>query len=368
MIKYLDLKRINQSYEPGLSDAVNRVVRSGWYLLGDEVKNFEDSFAGYCGTRFCIGVANGLDALSLIFRSYIELGIMSPGDEVIVPANTYIASILAVTENDLIPVFCEPSDDYNIDPRNIESLITSRTKAILCVHLYGRVCDMDPIILIAEKYNLKIVEDSAQAHGAIRKNKKTGSLGDASGFSFYPGKNLGALGDGGAVTTNDHLLAETIRMIANYGTSKKYVNKYRGLNSRLDEIQAAVVNHKLRYLDSDNKRRIEIAGRYLTEINNPLITLPPLSVSGENVYHIFPVRCKTRDHFQQYLKDNGIETLIHYPIPPHKQEAYRDFEGLSLPITEKIHNEILSLPLNQLMTEEDINTIVDIVNNYKGNC
>jgi dTDP-4-amino-4,6-dideoxygalactose transaminase len=371
MIKFLDLQKVTQYYEPELTCAIKRVIDSGWYLLGDECKKFELEFVEYCGIKHCIGVANGLDALRLIFRSYIEMGIMQEGDEVIVPANTYIASILAVTENRLIPLLVEPEiSSYNIDPDRIESVITSKTKAILLVHLYGQCAFNEKIRQISEKYNLKIVEDSAQAHGAKYKDKRIGSLGDASGFSFYPGKNLGALGDAGAITTNDDELAEIVRTIANYGSKKKYVNEYQGINSRLDEIQAAVLRIKLKSLDKDNQRRREIAQFYCENIKNEKIILPKhnslLSIidSKNHVWHLFVIRTKRREELQKYLSENGVQTLIHYPIPPHKQLAYKEWNKVSLPITEKIHNEVLSLPISPIMTDQEIETITKTLNTY----
>lgn len=367
MIKFLDIKGITESFEPGLSQEIMRVVNSGWYLQGVEVEHFEQEFSQYCGTKYCIGVANGLDALTLILRAYMELGIMSEGDEVIVPANTYIATILAISRNGLKPVLCEPDlNTYLIDPIRIEELITERTKAIMVVHLYGRVVDMDPINRLAGKYNLKVIEDSAQAHGAVYKGKRTGSLGDASGFSFYPGKNLGAMGDAGAVTTDDGKLAEAVRVLANYGSSVKYVFRYKGINSRLDEIQAAVLSYKLKRLDEDNNRRRKVAGQYLNMITNPSVILPQWKDRESNVFHIFPIRCHKRDALQEYLKNNGIQTLIHYPIPPHKQEAYREWNNLFYPITELIHEEILSLPISPVMTMEEIEKVIGVVNLFNS--
>lgn len=367
MIKFLDIKRITESFEPGLSQEIQRVVSSGWYLQGSEVQRFEQAFAGYCGTKHCIGVANGLDALVLILRAYMELGVMAEGDEVIVPANTYIATILSISRNGLRPVLCEPDlDTYLIDPSRIEALITERTKAIMVVHLYGQTVDMDPVNRLARKYNLKVIEDSAQAHGAIYKGRRTGNLGDASGFSFYPGKNLGAMGDGGAVTTNDAALAEAVRVLANYGSSVKYVFRYKGINSRLDEIQAAVLGYKLRRLDADNDKRREVAEMYLEGIVNPLITLPQWNHGENHVFHIFPIRCSRRDALQEYLKENGVQTLIHYPVPPHKQEAYKEWNALSYPITERIHEEILSLPVSPVMTVGEVGQVIETINGFKG--
>lgn len=366
MIKYCDLKKTTETYEPELSEAVNRVIQSGWYLLGNEVKEFEQQFAQYCGCKHCIGTGNGLDALTIIMLAYKELGIMKDGDEVIVPANTYIASILSILQAGLKPVLCEPlPDSCNIDPEKIEELITERTKAIMAVHLYGRCADMPQIEKIAKKHSLKIIEDSAQAHGAMINGKRTGSLGDAAGFSFYPGKNLGALGDGGAITTNDSRLAETARAIANYGSEKKYVNIYKGVNSRLDEIQAAVLSVKLQRLDKDNGIRRNIAQRYNAGIINPYVTLPATYNDEEHVFHIYPVFCKERDLLQKHLYNCGIETLIHYPIPPHKQEAMKEYNAFHYPITEVIHNEELSLPCNPTMKDEEVQAVIEAVNSFK---
>lgn len=365
MVKFLDIKRITDSFEPGLSQEIQRVVSSGWYLQGKEVERFEQEFATYCGTKHCIGVANGLDALVLILRAYMELGVIGEGDEIIVPANTYIASILAISRNNLKPVLCEPDmKTYLMDEKRIESLITERTKAIMIVHLYGQVSDMNAINSIAKKHNLKVIEDSAQAHGAIYKDKRVGNLGDASGFSFYPGKNLGAMGDGGAITTNDDLLANAVRTLANYGSSVKYVFQYKGINSRLDEIQAAILSYKLKWLDEDNDKRRHIAHIYTERIENPLVILPQIQDYERHIFHLFPIRCKYRNRLQQYLKECGVETLIHYPIPPHKQEAYKEWNNESYPITEQIHGEILSLPISPAMTEEEVKEVVEVVNRF----
>ena len=343
------------------------MVDSGWYLQGKENEIFENDYAKYIGTKYCVGVANGLDALIWIFRAYVELGVMNPGDEVIVPANTYIASILAITENNLVPVLVEPDiNTYEIDSSKIESVITKRTKAIFIVHLYGRCAYDEKIGELCKKYNLKLVEDNAQAHGCEFNGVKTGKLGDAAGHSFYPGKNLGAFGDAGAVTTDDEVLANTIRSLANYGSSRKYVFKYKGRNSRLDEIQAAVLDVKLKYLDADNARRVEIAKNYCKGIKNLAVVLPKLPKKQENVFHIFPILVCDRNDFQQYLTDNGIQTIIHYPIPPHKQEAYKEWNNLSFPITEKIHNEELSLPMSPTMTNEQVNYVIDVINSWRN--
>lgn len=365
MINYLDLKRVNDSFEPELSAEVARVVRSGWYLLGKEVARFEDEFAAYCGSRYCIGVANGLDALTLVLRAWMELGEMEEGDEVIVPANTYIASILAVTRTGLKPVLCEPSGrSLLIDPERIGALVTKRTRAVLPVHLYGRVCPMDEINRLARRHGLKVLEDCAQSQGARYRGVRAGHLGDAAAFSFYPGKNIGALGDAGAVTTDDETLAGMVRMLANYGSGKKYVFDYRGINSRLDEIHAAVLSLKLKRLDRDNECRRRIARIYFDEIRNPEIVLSEVASGEENVFHVFPVFCKKRDELQRYLKEEGIETLIHYPVPPHKQAAYKVWNALSYPVTERIHEQILSLPVSQVMTDEEACRVAVALNRF----
>jgi dTDP-4-amino-4,6-dideoxygalactose transaminase len=366
MIKFLDLQKINLQYQNEIEAKLLEVFRSGWYLMGSQLSNFEKNLSDYIGAKHSIGVANGLDALRLILRGYIELGIMNPGDEIIVPSNTYIASILAISDNGLVPVLVEPEiETYNIDISKIEEKITSKTKSILIVHLQGRVVFSDQLKEIAEKYQLKIIEDNAQAIGAEWNGKKTGNLGDASGFSFYPGKNLGALGDAGAVTTNDDELAKTIRALANYGSNQKYVNIYKGLNSRLDEIQAAVLDVKLKYIDQENKIRREIAKRFINEINNPTIILPEYpSDENEHVWHVFVIRSEKRDELQAYLTENGIQTLIHYPIPPHQQQAYKEWNELSFPISEKIHDEVLSFPISPVMSEDEIKQIIEVVNKF----
>jgi dTDP-4-amino-4,6-dideoxygalactose transaminase len=367
MIKFLDLEKINRQYSDELKNAASDIIDSGWYLLGESLNQFENNLSNYIGVKNAIGVANGLDALRLIFKAYIEMGIMKEGDEVIVPANTYIASILAITDNRLTPVFVEPDiETYNLDFSLIERNITNRTRAIMAVHLYGKVCYSDDLVIIANKYNLKIIEDNAQAIGADWSEKKTGSLGDASGFSFYPGKNLGALGDSGAVCTNDNELAGTVRTIANYGSSVKYQNNYQGLNSRLDEIQAAFLDIKLKYLDKENSRRREIAHSYCNNINHPDITLPIYSsATSTQVWHLFVIRSKKRNDLQKYLSSCGIQTLIHYPIPPHKQLAYKEWNNLNYPITEQIHNEVLSLPISPVLSIEEVNQVVNAINNWK---
>lgn len=365
MTPFLDLKAINTQYKAELIEACARVIDSGWYIHGNEHKEFEKEFAQYCGTKHCIGVANGLDALILILRAYKELGIMSEGDEVIVPSNTYIASILAISENALVPVLVEPNiNSYLIDPTRIEEKITPKTKAILPVHLYGQICQMTQINAIAKKYALKVIEDSAQSHGAYFADRRCGNLGDASGFSFYPGKNLGALGDGGAVTTNDDALASAIRAIGNYGSHKKYENLYKGVNSRLDEIQAAMLRVKLRYLDAETDKRRAIANYYLENIVNNKIILPFVEYENNHVWHLFVIRTQNREELQQYLNAQGIQTLIHYPLAPHKQEAYKEWNEQSYPISEKIHNEILSLPISGVQKLEDTQMIIKVLNEY----
>ena len=364
-IPFLSLKDVTAAHSEEINAAVSRVVNSGWYLQGEENKRFEENYAKFIGTEHCIGCANGVDALIWILRAYKELGVMQDGDEIIVPANTYIATILAITENNLTPVLIEPRfDTLEIDDNLIEDKITSKTKAVMIVHLYGRCAYTDKIGALCKKYKLKLIEDNAQAHGYYYDNSRTVSLGDTAGHSFYPGKNLGALGDGGAVTTNDKVLADTVRALANYGSEKKYVFKYCGRNSRLDEIQAAVLDVKLKYLDEDNRKRQQIAKFFYDNINNPKIVLPKRMDDRNNVYHLFPVFCEQRDELQQYLKDNGIQTLIHYPIPPHKQECYKEWNKISLPITEKIHQQEISLPISPVLTLEDAKYIVETIDKF----
>jgi len=367
MIKFLDLQKINVQYERELKAAANRVIDSGWYLMGKELETFEKDYAKFCNVKHCLGVANGLDALRLIFRGYIEMGVMKKGDEVIVPANTYVASILAITDNNLIPVFVEPNEQtYNLDSFLIEQVITPKTKAILTVHLYGQNSIDQQMLDICRKHNLKLVEDGAQSHGAKWNNKISGGIGDATGHSFYPGKNLGALGDAGAVTTNDRDLAKKISALRNYGSEKKYENIYKGLNSRLDEIQAAFLNVKLKNIQKDIDGRRRVANYYLENIKNSAITLPTVLNQEGHVWHLFVVRTSKRNELQKYLNENGIQTLIHYPIPPYKQEAYKEFDYLDLPITEQIHNDVLSLPLSGVMSIEEVEKVVDITNNYNA--
>ena len=365
MIKFLDLEKINNRFRDEIDSRIKTILDKGWYLQGEENETFIKNFAQYCGTKYCIGVANGLDALNLIIKA-MGFGV---GDEIIVPANTYIASILAITQNGCTPVLVEPDiNTYNINPDLIEEKITSRTKAIMVVHLYGQAVQMEKVWELAKKYNLKVIEDSAQAHGAginvEGKIKRVGNLSDASGFSFYPGKNLGCMGDGGAVTTNDDELAQKIKAIANYGSDRKYHHIYKGVNSRLDEIQAAVLDVKLKYLDKDNQRRREISKYYRENIKNEKIILPTAYNEHSHVWHVFVVRTQERDRFQQYLSDNGIQTIIHYPTPPHKQECYKEWNNLSFPITEEIHKTIISLPISPVMTDEEIKKVVEVVNAY----
>lgn len=366
MIKFLDLQKVNQQYATELKQLAGQVIDSGWYLLGDNVKIFEKELANYTQVPNAVGVANGLDALRLIVRGYIELGFFNEGDEVIVPANTYIASILAITDNNLVPVFVEPDPKtFNLDFSKIVNHITNRTKAIMIVHLYGRICWSEELVEISNKYKLKIIEDNAQAIGACWRGIKSGALGDAAGFSFYPSKNLGALGDGGAITTNNYDLAQKIRAISNYGSSKKYVNEVKGLNSRLDEIQAAFLRIKLQKLDEDNKRRIEIAAIYETELNDLPILLPEFSKN--HVYHLYVIRTNERDELQEFLGKQGIQTMIHYPIPPHKQMAYKEFNHLKLPITEQIHNTVLSLPISPVHENHEILEVCESIKRFFNN-
>lgn len=366
MIKFLDLRKITAKYSDEIKEAMLRVVDSGWYLQGKEVECFEKQYASYIGTIHAIGVANGLDALFLIFRAYLELGILMPRDEVIVPANTYIASILAISENGLIPVLVEPNlETYQIDPLKLEEAITERTKAVLIVHLYGQCAYTDSIGAICKQKGLKLIEDNAQAHGCLFRGARTGSLGDAAGHSFYPGKNLGAFGDAGAVTTNDEMLAQTIRALGNYGSKEKYVFQYCGLNSRLDELQAAILGVKLVHLEDDLELRKKVARYYIDRIDNPLIITPKVSDWDAHVFHLFPIRCRYRTELQTYLTNNGVQTLIHYPIPPHQQACYREWNAKSYPITECIHQEELSLPISPVMSDEEVCRVVDLVNQFQ---
>lgn len=371
MIDFLNLKTINAQYANELKEACSRVIDSGWYVLGNEVAEFEKEFATYCETKHCLGVANGLDALVLILRAYIEMDVMQKGDEVIVPSNTYIASILAISENGLTPVLVEPDiNTFNLDPKLIEQAITAKTKAILTVHLYGQVTGMDEINTIAKKHNLKVIEDCAQAHGALYSNteaqsRKVGCLGDAAGFSFYPGKNLGALGDGGAVTTNDTELANTVAALRNYGSHEKYKNLYKGINSRLDEIQAAMLRVKLRYLNKEIVARQAVASAYLKGINNQLIELPVVEDVNAHVWHLFVCKTSQRAKLSNYLTTNGVQSLIHYPIPPHQQDAYQEWGGDSFPISEKIHEQVLSIPISPVITKAEIAIIIRLINDFR---
>ena len=359
MIKFLDLQKLNQPFETQFLSKTKELLDKGWYILGNEVKQFEQSFANYSNAKHCIGVGNGLDALVLILKGYIQLGNLQKGDEVIVPANTYIASVLAILQADLVPVFVEPNiETYNINPDLISEKITPKTKAILLVHLYGQLAKMDEIIELSNQYNLLIIEDAAQAHGLVFKGSHSRA------FSFYPGKNLGALGDGGAITTDDDTLAEVLFSLRNYGSNKKYHNDYIGVNSRLDELQAAFLSIKLPYLNAENEARQNVAKRYLTEIKNSKIVLPTCENFDKHVFHLFVIRTENRDDLQEYLLKNGIETIIHYPIPPHKQKALPDFNQLSLPITEKIHREVLSLPMSSVLTNKEISNIITTLNCY----
>lgn len=372
MILFLDLKAINAQYRDELIEACTRVIDSGWYIGGQELAQFEQDFADYCGTQFAIGVANGLDALTLVLRAWMAMGKLKEGDEVIVPANTYIASILAITENKLIPILVEPDiATYNINPDNIEVSITGKTKAILPVHLYGQLADMPAIMDIAKRHNLLVLEDAAQAHGARLKGQTTGSWGDASGFSFYPGKNLGALGDAGAITTNDSELADTLRALRNYGSHEKYKNLFQGVNSRLDEIQAAMLSVKLKYLDTETAHRRKVATAYLEGIDNPAVILPidsaisDLDNDTSHVWHVFVIRCQQRDALQKYLGEQGIQTLIHYPIPPHWQQAYKALNDQHLPISELIHEQVLSLPIGPTISMDEVEHIIQALNEFK---
>jgi len=371
MIPFADLKAVNAQYRADLIQAAIEVIDSGWYIQGAQLKAFENEFADYCGSKYCIGVASGLDALILTLRAYKELGRLKEGDEIIVPANTYIATILAITENRLKPILVEPDEQtYNLDPKLITQAITPSTKAILVVHLYGRLADMSAINTIAQNHNLLVIEDSAQSHGAQVRGRKSGNWGNASGFSFYPGKNLGALGDAGAVTTNDEQLAQTIRALGNYGSHKKYENLYQGINSRLDEMQAALLRVKLKNLDADTRHRRYIAALYCEGIHNEKIRLPIAlnedpHTRDDCVWHLFVVRTKEREKLQAHLTELGIQTLIHYPKAPHHQQAYKAYANYSYPITEAIHSEVISLPISSVMTPESAQCVISAVNSFK---
>lgn len=367
MVPFLDLKKLNQVHADEILSAMKKVLDSGWYISGTALQNFEKSFAEYCGSKYCLGVANGLDALTLTIRAWKELGRLKDGDEVLVPANTYIASILAITENNLNPILVEPDErTYNINPELLLKHLTSKTKVILPVHLYGQLADMKAINDFATKHDLLVLEDSAQSHGAQRNGLKSGSCGHASGFSFYPGKNLGALGDAGAITTNDDKLAETISYLRNYGSKIKYQNEYQGVNSRLDELQAAILSVKLNYLDQETEARRIVAEQYCEGIRNSSVMLPFVTNREAHVWHLYVIRTGQRDKLQKHLHDSGVQTLIHYPIPPHKQKAYQGFNHLHLPLTEKIHEEVFSLPMSPVMTPHEIETVINAVNSFKA--
>ena len=367
MIPFLDLKKINAQYTDELKEACARVIDSGWYILGNEVKAFEQEFAEYCGVKHCLGVANGLDALTLIMRAYKEMGVMSNGDEIIVPANTYIASVLAISENNLTPVLVEPDEEtFNLDPTLIEAAITDKTKAIIAVHLYGQVTHMDEICAIAKKYNLKVIEDAAQAHGAVYKGKKSGSIGDAAGFSFYPGKNLGALGDGGAVTTNDEKLSEIINSLRNYGSDERYKHDYKGVNSRLDEMQAAMLRVKLKRIDSEIDKRAVIANRYLNQIRNTCIKLPDVISRESHVWHLFVIQTEKREELINFLRGKGVQTLVHYPKSLHRQKAYCN-ERLGLfPLAEKLSHAIISIPISPVLSDFEVDKVINSLNEFVG--
>lgn len=371
-VPFLNLRELNKPYEDDIKKAINRVVDSGWYLLGEEVETFEKEYSDFIGVEHTVGVANGLDALRIILRAYIEMGEFQEGDEIIVPANTYIASILAVTDNNLKPVLVEPDiNTYNINPDLIEEHITEKTKGIMIVHLYGQNAYTEKIGMLCEKYYLKLIEDAAQAHGAYYKDKRVGSFGDAAGFSFYPGKNLGALGDAGAICTDNDELANVCRALGNYGSQEKYHNRYKGFNSRLDEVQAAVLRVKLKGLDNDNQKRREVAEYYLKNIHNDKIILPKISTSTsaltskKHVWHLFVIRTENRKALIDHLQKDGIQTLIHYPIPPHKQQGYPELYNLSLPVTGKIHNEVVSLPISPVMSDKEVKSVIEVVNTYR---
>lgn len=366
MIKFLDLQAINGQYQKELKEACARVIDSGWYIMGNELEAFEHEFAEYCGSKYCIGVANGLDALLLTLRAWKELGMLKCGDEIIVPSNTYIASILAISENDLTPILVEPDiNTFNLTAEGINAAITERTKVILPVHLYGQISPMKEIMQLAKKHNLLVLEDCAQSHNAMIDRRSAGSWGDAGAFSFYPGKNLGALGDAGAIITDNKELFEVLCALRNYGSHEKYKNKFKGMNSRLDEIQAAMLRVKLAYLDRETEARQTVAKQYLDRINNPLIELPEVINAEEHVWHLFVIKTKYREKLQHYLSDNNIHTLIHYPIPPHKQDAYPELRHLELPVTEEIHSQVLSLPISPISSKSDINKVIEVINSFK---
>ena len=366
MIKYLDLKKLNEPYEEIILEKTRSLLSSGWYILGKEVENFEREYASYCGVKHAIGVGNGLDALVLIFKAYIELGKLEKGDQILVPANTYIASILAVIQAGLTPKLVDVNlENYNLDIHAVKKAVEPKTKGILSVHLYGQITEGQEIRSFCDEHGLLMIEDAAQAHGAKEGLKRAGAIGHAAGFSFYPGKNLGCLGDGGAVTTNNDKLANCIKALRNYGSEEKYKNIYKGVNSRLDEIQASILTEKLKNLDQDNQKRRAIAERYINEIKNINVEIPLWDKTENHVFHIFGVRVKDRNHFQDYLHQNQIYTMIHYPIPPHKQDCMKEFSQLSFPVSEQIHREIISLPCHQMLIEKEVSFIIDVINNYK---
>ncbi|UPQ88119.1 DegT/DnrJ/EryC1/StrS family aminotransferase [Vibrio sinaloensis] len=365
MVPFLDLQNINQRYAEELKEACARVVDSGWYITGNELKSFENEFANYCGSVYCVGVANGLDALTLTLKAWKELGRVKDGDEVIVPSNTYIASILAISANNLVPVLVEPDQkSYNLNAANIKKAMTSKTRVILPVHLYGQISPMVEIMKLADEYNLLVLEDCAQSHGASIQNKKCGNWGHAGAFSFYPGKNLGALGDAGAITTDDEELFYTLAALRNYGSHKKYENKYLGVNSRLDEMQAAMLKVKLKYLDAENQHRKKVANAYLKGISNSKVQLPEVVAEEGHVWHLFVIRTDNRDVLAKHLEENGIHTLVHYPIPPHQQQAYAGYFDSEYPISEAIHNSVLSLPISPVLDEKAAQKVIDIINEY----
>jgi dTDP-4-amino-4,6-dideoxygalactose transaminase len=367
MIKFLDLKTINLKYKKEFNNELNNILENGWFIMGNKLSNFEKEYAKYCNTKYCIGVANGLDALTLIFRAYKELKLIDDFDEIIVPANTYIASILSISSNNLKPILIEPDEaTYNINYNLVREKITNKTKAILAVHLYGQTANITELKIIAKEYNLLIIEDAAQAQGAKHNENMSGSLGDAAAHSFYPGKNLGALGDGGAITTNDKKLADLLLALRNYGSQVKYNNIYKGFNSRLDELQAAFLSIKLKYLDEDNNRRREVAFKYLSRITNPLLKLPYEDKFNKHVWHLFVLMTEFRDELQEYLTLNNIQTVIHYPIPPHKQIAYKEFNNRTYPITEKIHNQVISIPISPVIQDHEVDYVVEILNKFKS--
>ena len=367
MIPFLDLKAVNAVYAAELKTAVARVIDSGWYILGEEVRSFEKAFAEYCGSRYCIGVGNGLEAMVLVFRAWMELGRLKPGDEVIVPANTYIASILAISECDLVPVLVEPDPvTYNLDVGRVRAAVTDRTRAVLPVHLYGCLVDMPGLMALATEYELLVLEDAAHAHGAILDGVRAGHWGHAAAFSFFPSKNLGALGDAGAITTDDEALATVLTALRNYGSHQKYVNVYQGLNSRLDEMQAAILSVKLSHLDQEIQHRNQLAAHYQASIHNSTIIKPDPGLPGQHVWHVYVIRSQQRELLQQHLLENGVQTLIHYPIPPHKQQAYAQWNSLEFPITEAIHGEVLSLPIGPQLTLEQADVISNLINTFSG--